>query len=541
MKGSSEKIVIVGYGWVGQANALSLSLLGNDVTYFDVSEKIDHHYITDYAAEYEKVPRIDSVLECDSENTWYIVCVGDKVSEEGVQDLSLIKKALDSLSNVKGSVVLRSTIIPSSLKDLSFDYYLPEFLHEKYAVEESIDPYYFVLGSRKQGTLRSELPQFLKKWEQRAHKTFFGTPEQASYIKYLSNIWNATRIAFVNEFGSAISEPETQEQVKEIQNVVDFIFEKKSYLRYGRSYGGHCLPKDMRAFLYAHESEGKQLALIRGAHTANDLQQAREQKYQTLPMWLSGWKYQYSGIKSFWKSFNDIPFVKVIRKNLRFVNTVLNKILPEPSVADLKRVWEKRTAQYIKRLAAKGDVQGSLSQEDGYKDYKKYIEEDVFLRELLGEIHKKEVLYLGFGTGRIGSYFNKDFGKVYGIDISEPAIVYAEEKLKGESNISLKVNDGSTIPFDSESFDFVFSYAMFPHIPSQKIIDSYIREIYRSLKKGAIAKLHFRTGAPPRRWEQTYGVSFSTEELVLSLEKQGFTVLRHEVEQQKNLWVTIQK
>lgn len=283
-----EQIVIVGYGWVGQANAVALKKLGHDVSFFDPNQP-DLHYADTYSAVYESIPRLTTLLEKDSEQTWYIVCVGDVVAPDGFQDISRIEAALDSLSGAKGGVILRSTIVPDTLEKLSFDYYVPEFLHEVHAVEECIDPFYMVIGIG-QNQEGKPLPAFLKAWSAQAHKTFIGTPREASFIKYLSNTWNALRIAFVNEFATAIAEPDSDEHLETSNRVIDFLFEKKSYLRYGRSFGGHCLPKDMRALLRWGKDSGKHLDLLAGAYAANELHAEREKKYPALPTWLSTWQ-----------------------------------------------------------------------------------------------------------------------------------------------------------------------------------------------------------------------------------------------------------
>ena len=51
-------------------------------------------------------------------------------------------------------------------------------------------------------------------------------------IKYLSNLYNAIRIAFVNEFGDMIGRPSTSEELGNITRVVDFMFDGRSYLRF---------------------------------------------------------------------------------------------------------------------------------------------------------------------------------------------------------------------------------------------------------------------------------------------------------------------
>ncbi len=281
---TKETIVIVGFGWVGQANALGLAHTGYNTYYFDV-QKPNFKYANKHSKLYDAVRPLSSVLEKDDPNTCYIVCVGDRVLPDGEQDISAIRKALESLRLAKGTVVLRSTVLPGHLKNLYFDYYVPEFLHEKKAVEESILPQYFIVGKKT----NRKWPSFFDTWDRTATKVFYGTPEEASYIKYLSNTWNAIRIAFVNEFGNAISHPIDKEKLAGNERVIDFLFERKGYLRYGRSYGGHCLPKDTHAFLTWHKKHGKDMSLFEGMHKSNLVHQDIEKKHSNLPEWFSEW------------------------------------------------------------------------------------------------------------------------------------------------------------------------------------------------------------------------------------------------------------
>lgn len=273
-----EKIVVVGYGWVGQANALALKKMGHSVSYFDTATPPKNY--SDYEQIYSQIKSLGNVLEIDGENTWYIVCVGDRVSLDGIQDISAIEKALNSLESAKGKIVLRSTVLPRSLKNLKFDCYMPEFLHEKKGVEECIRPYYFVIGNRN----IKQWPNFIKEWMNKTDKTFEGSPEQASYIKYLSNIWNASKVALVNEFGDLMYDNGLEDQY--VEAVIDFIFNKKNYLKYGRSFGGHCLPKDISAFGKDHDS-----ALFKAVLAANIVHQEVESK-RNLKEWFSYWDYQ---------------------------------------------------------------------------------------------------------------------------------------------------------------------------------------------------------------------------------------------------------
>lgn len=279
-----DHFVIVGFGWVGQANALAIKMLGFDVSYFDPSTPPRHY--PEHGPIYDSLERLSSVDAKDSASTWYVVCVGDRVSPDGVQDISSIKKALESLSGIMGHVILRSTILPDILDELPFAFYLPEFLHEKQAVEECVNPHFFVVGERLGAP---PWPDLFRTWRSRSRKVFKGTPREASFIKYLSNLWNATRIAFVNEFGDAIGRPSDKEHLREIERITDFVFDRENYLRYGRSFGGHCLPKDTRALRRWYEERGMQVPLIAGVYESNSQHQKLEEAFPLMPEWYSEW------------------------------------------------------------------------------------------------------------------------------------------------------------------------------------------------------------------------------------------------------------
>jgi nucleotide sugar dehydrogenase len=311
---SAQRYVIIGFGWVGQANALALRLMGYDVAYFDPIEQPRHYDA--HANLYDSIKKLDDPLAADAQHTWYVVCVGDRVSEEGVQDISSIQKALESLSGAKGGVILRSTVLPDLLEPLKFDYYVPEFLHEKKAVEECVTPHFFVIGSK---TNREE-PSAFAKWRASTDKVFEGTPREASLIKYLSNLWNSLRIAFVNEFGNVIRNPESKKDVDDISKVLDFFFSGHSYLRYGRAFGGHCLPKDSRAFAWWYTKQGADVPLIAAMYESNTIHKNKQEKFPHLPEWFSQWEgHHISG----WEALHEVGYA--IKKHVKNPSLILRR------------------------------------------------------------------------------------------------------------------------------------------------------------------------------------------------------------------------
>ncbi len=536
MQSSKETIVIIGYGWVGQANALALTRMGYLVFYYDIAPPV-LRYEAKYKNLYEKIKPFGSVLEKNGENTWYIVSVGDRVLEDGAQDITLIKKALESLKPARGRVILRSTVLPQNLKALNFDFYFPEFLHELHAVEECLDPFYFILGRRN----NLNEPKFLANWQLRAKKVFKGTPEQASYIKYLSNLWNAARVAFINEFGDLTRD----------EAVIDFVFEKKNYLKYGKAFGGHCLPKDLFAFYSAHAAD-KNIELLRAAYLSNELHKKSEAEHGSLPEWFSSWEDERmvlvdTGIGALlWHKFNSSAPVKATRKRLRFFVNVASRVTPERSLGDVKEIWNnlahKNARYYANTKTPSGrDVNEFELRETGLADYGKYVAGDTLLAPVLVKSNLSSALEIGCGLGRMTEFFPRHFAKTAAIDISDVMIESAKKRLAETKSIDFKVSDGKTITFPDNHFNLVFSYQTLQHIPARGILAEKFKEIYRALKPGGIAKLHLRAGRGPYRWHWAYGISVTPAEAKQLAESAGFKFIKHEIENPKSLWVWLAK
>lgn len=544
---NQEKIVVVGYGWVGQANALALARLSFEVSYFDVATP-SRHYASCYGSLYEKIKPLGSLLEIDRPNTWYIVCIGDRVSEEGIQDISLIERALESLKLAQGKVILRSTVLPTHLGRLPFDLYLPEFLHEFYAVEECLNPFYFVVGSREE----IPWPSFLKEWESRACKVFKGTPEEASHLKYLSNLWNALRIAFVNEFGDSITLPQTEAERKSIERVMDFFFEKKSYLRYGQTFGGHCLPKDTRAFMVAKGEGGRLVPLLRAIYESNQLHQEVVDTYHTLPQWFSAWDYDAyrrgfsSAIKQLWRRFNEITVIQSLRRWLKPVVFFFEKFISPDSLPKLKERWNdfaRQNQYYYTNPDTKSGrkVDEFEIKETGVADYQRYVADDAIVREHLGNFQDRVALEIGVGVGRMTESLASNFQQVYGIDISPLMLETARKRLAGLTNLVLTETVGNVIPYPDNQFDFIFSYLVFKHLSDIQLVADYFREIRRSLRPGGLAKVQVRTGPALHFWQWFYGVSLTPEAARILAEDAGLAVIKMEIENKKSLWLWLKK
>lgn len=547
MNQHKEKIVVIGFGWVGQANALALTILGYHVYYYDVVNP-SQYYRETHSHLYDAITPLSAPLEKDGPDTWYVIAVGDRVKENGEQDISLILKANELLKNAKGGVILRSTMLPAHLAKFRFDFYVPEFLHEKQAVEECVNPFYFVVG---RSDAKPE-PSFFAEWELRAHKTFRGTPAQASYIKYLSNIWNSVRIAFVNEFGDVIGDPKNPAALAETERVIDFVLGKKNYLRYGRAYSGHCLPKDVFAFFTAHKND-KNVSLMKAVHETNLHHHALIENAGHVPEWFSSWVNDdaYQSVRrnralEFWQKMNALPAARALRRKFRFVVKGIERLVPNKDLAATAVLWNnlarKNPRYYVSPKTPGGRYANEFEvRETGAADYKQYIQGDALLRDWFGDFKQKKAIQIGCGIGRMTEFMAGDFGEVHGIDISPVMIDHARKRLMGTRNVVLTTNDGVSIPASDGAADFCFSYQTFQHVPQKSVIQKYFEEMRRVLKHGGLAKVHVRTGLPPYKWNHFYGVSLTTAEVKDMAQAAGLQLLRCEPEQEKYLWLTLQK
>jgi ubiquinone/menaquinone biosynthesis C-methylase UbiE len=167
----------------------------------------------------------------------------------------------------------------------------------------------------------------------------------------------------------------------------------------------------------------------------------------------------------------------------------------------------------------------------------------VLSRVPLAERGNWRALEVGCGPGRLMRPMSRHFVEIHGVDVSDEMIALSKEKLRDIPNAHTYVTDGSTLPmFADESFDFVYSYAVFQHIPAREVIVSYLREIHRVMKTGGLAVLHFNglinRLAPVDTWD---GVRFSSNEVLEFAGFNDFQVLALEGAGTQYMWSTWRK
>jgi SAM-dependent methyltransferase len=151
-------------------------------------------------------------------------------------------------------------------------------------------------------------------------------------------------------------------------------------------------------------------------------------------------------------------------------------------------------------------------------------------------------LEIGCGPGRLMKPLSRHFGEIHGVDVSDEMIRLGRERLADIPHVHFHTTDGATLPqFADESFDFIYSYAVFQHIPSRDIVLGYMGEIRRLLKPGGVFHGQFNALAPPGEADTWRGVSFSPDDIHGFTRENGLQLLNLEGEHTQYLWTTWRK
>lgn len=229
-------IAIIGHGFVGKA-----------VDYGFSSQNCDK-YIVD--------PKHGMDITALPQNMDYsFVCVPTPMGEDGSIDSSIIESVVSYLlRNNTGIIIVKSTVTPEILKKFANSrvVYNPEFLTEKSANEDFVNPFMHIFGGHPLFTQRvEELYKFYSICK--PCPTYHMTTIEASFVKYGINSFLATKVLWFNQFYDIIQ--------KENANYGKIISAITSDSRVGRShttvpgfdgkrgYGGSCFPKDTLAFV----------------------------------------------------------------------------------------------------------------------------------------------------------------------------------------------------------------------------------------------------------------------------------------------------
>lgn len=158
-------------------------------------------------------------------------------------------------------------------------------------------------------------------------------------------------------------------------------------------------------------------------------------------------------------------------------------------------------------------------------------------------VQARRALEIGCGPGRLIKPLAHHFAEIHGVDVSDEMIRLARLRLAGVRNAHVHATSGADLSqFADATFDLVYSYAVFQHIPSREVVMAYLRETQRVLKTGGVARLQFN-GLPDSapQYDTWAGVRFSAAELAAFARERGFQVYAIEGVGTQYMWLTWRK
>jgi ubiquinone/menaquinone biosynthesis C-methylase UbiE len=151
-------------------------------------------------------------------------------------------------------------------------------------------------------------------------------------------------------------------------------------------------------------------------------------------------------------------------------------------------------------------------------------------------------LEIGCGPGRLVKPMSRHFGEIHGVDVADEMIRLARERLAEIPHAHFHATNGASLAmFADDSFEFVYSYAVFQHIPSHDVVLEYMREIRRVLKPDGVFHGQFNGLAHFGDTNTWSGVVFSADDIRAFTRENGLQLMSLDGEHTQYMWTTWQK
>ncbi len=299
-------ISVFGLGYVGCVSAACLAWAGYRVTGVDINDdKVQ--MINDEGRSPIVEPGLDKLIgdmvssgklratsccqEAIDNSDVAFICVGTPGDRHGQLQLDALARVSREIGEaLKGSekpftVVVRSTVLPGTCENTVLNALLagagkafrpwlrlavnPEFIREGSALKDFANPPFTLVGCDDE-----ETAALLEQLYSAVNATFVHTQiRTAETVKYVSNAYHALKICFANEVGDTCDALNVDAQeVMRIFRLDDKLNISPAYLRPGFAFGGSCLPKDIKALLYAAHHADVSLPLLDAILPSNQAQ-----------------------------------------------------------------------------------------------------------------------------------------------------------------------------------------------------------------------------------------------------------------------------
>jgi SAM-dependent methyltransferase len=152
-------------------------------------------------------------------------------------------------------------------------------------------------------------------------------------------------------------------------------------------------------------------------------------------------------------------------------------------------------------------------------------------------------LEIGCGPGRLMRPLSRHFSEIHGVDVSDEMIRLARYRLRNTPNAHPRHASGSDLAaFAEGTFDFVYSYAVFQHIPSRDVVLNYLIEARRVLAPSGVLRCQINgLPADAKQYDTWSGVRFSSDEVRAFAREHDFQLLALEGVRTQYMWITCRK
>lgn len=161
------------------------------------------------------------------------------------------------------------------------------------------------------------------------------------------------------------------------------------------------------------------------------------------------------------------------------------------SLDAIRRDWDTRARENPRKYVNWPDVPDEENAffASGKADYDRYV--TPFLKKMQFDPGDKSALEIGCGIGRIARWMSRDFAQYVGVDVSPEMVCRASSYQLPRATFQV-VSGGDLAGIANESVDFVWSFAVFQHVPDRTAIFNYFKETSRVLRRGGIFRLHMK-------------------------------------------------
>ena len=199
----------------------------------------------------------------------------------------------------------------------------------------------------------------------------------------------------------------------------------------------------------------------------------------------------------------------------------------DEQLALMRRDWDQRARENARHFVDTSRTQ--WSDETFFASGERSIAQDV-LTDMTNICQGRDpasmrVLEIGCGAGRLTRALSNIFGEIHAVDVSGEMVTQARAALVDRPNVTFYQNNGCDLAVvPALVFDFAYSSHVFQHIPSREAIESYVGEVYRLLRPGALFKFQVQGdwteySTPDDTW---HGVSFTSEQATDMAQRYGF-------------------